>query len=411
MLYCPADKKIYATADSSAPGALANSVSRVNPVTGGIEASVFVGDDPRKIIQTDDGQFLYVLTAKDKRVCQIDRATLKMSLAFPIDDGFAARLLIPVPGLPKAVLVARYNPMTSPTQDNLRVYVSGKATKPALSCSDEVGIGIDPSRIITNCNYGSSMYVLGATGVMATDTARSFSGLYSTLNANGFGLIIMRDGEIVDPEARQILGRLPDGGGAECIDPVRPVVYQVSSDRKPIMRAYDLRTFQKLWEIPLPNWDGHHDPAYPMRWGEGNFAYVDGGYIVVADLQLGPPANWVDLSVARSAVPKNALPGRVFHYTLTVKNNSDFPSTGAFLTETLPVGIEVVEAKATQGTALESEHVIRAELGPIPAHESATVKITLRIGEMGSDGFVAVVRSYDPDPNTANNIVAPKPAK
>jgi len=50
-------------------------------------------------------------------------------------------------------------------------------------------------------------------------------------------------------------------------------------------------------------------------------------------------------------------------------------------------------------------------LGPIPAHESATVKITLRIGEMGSDGFVAVVRSYDPDPNTANNIVAPKPAK
>jgi uncharacterized repeat protein (TIGR01451 family) len=131
---------------------------------------------------------------------------------------------------------------------------------------------------------------------------------------------------------------------------------------------------------------------------------LDGDFLVCGPCNLGPKSNPVDLSVSRSGFPTGDVNGKSFTYTLTVRNNSDFPSTGAYLTDTIPGVVNIRETTASQGSALFAQSIIRADFGPIAAHGSATLKVKIDIQNRGNGGYCAVVRSFDPDPDTSNNI-------
>jgi len=124
MVYCPQDNRIYAAGAPDAKGTLANSVSRIDPGSGKVEASVFVGSNPKGIVRSSDGKSLYVLVADNKMVRQIDRATMAAGVNFPVGENQAARRITCVPELPDAVIVHRYNPSVSPQGDNLCVMVA-----------------------------------------------------------------------------------------------------------------------------------------------------------------------------------------------------------------------------------------------------------------------------------------------
>src|SRR5262249_51905079 len=55
----PFSAQIYASVPSSA-GANGNSIPPIEPVTGTVGTSVFVGSEPGKLAASDDGSFLYV---------------------------------------------------------------------------------------------------------------------------------------------------------------------------------------------------------------------------------------------------------------------------------------------------------------------------------------------------------------
>lgn len=405
MLYCPQDNRIYATAASDAKGSLANTVCRINPDTGKIEGSVFVGDDPRGIVRTADGKTLYVLTAGNKMVRQVDRAGLVAGLNFPIGDNQAARRIAPVPEVADALIVLRYNPSISQQFDNLCVFVKGVGAMDGVPCGNNFAYGIDSRRVITSSEGGNSNFYFGINALLHTEDGPGFSnGVNMPLVTSGYGLILANSGFVIDPEAHQNLGRLHVDSSELCVDPVRPVAYEVFDDRKPTLRCWDLQTFRELWRSPLPTWNGSHHPSSPIRWGAFGFAYLDGDTIVCGPSNLGKPANPVDLSVSRSGFPSGNVEGKTVNYTLTVKNNSDFPSTGTFLTDTIPGVVAVQSMVASQGSVTYSQGVVRADLGSVPARGSATVQVKLSIQSRGNGGYVAVVRSFDPDPDTSNNI-------
>jgi uncharacterized repeat protein (TIGR01451 family) len=241
--------------------------------------------------------------------------------------------------------------------------------------------------------------------MLHTEDGPGFSnGSFLPLITGGYGLVLARSGFVIDPEARQNLGRLHVDSDELCVDPVRPVAYEIFNDSSPTLRCWDLQTFRQVWQAPLPTWDGPHHLSSPMRWGTYGFAYLDGDYVVCGPWNLGRPSNPVDLSVTRTGFPKGDVNGTTVTYTLTVSNSSDFPSTGAFLTDTIPGVVQVISTSASQGTVVVSQGIVRADLGSVRAHGSATVQVKLHIENRGTGGYTAVVRSFDPDPDTSNNI-------
>jgi len=369
FLYCPADKKVYATVDSSGPKDLANTVSRIDPKTGKIEASVQVGADPGGLVQSDNGEFLYLMMDGNATVLRIARAGLTPDVPIPIGTGFSNGRIMPVPKSPRAIFVDRNHFDVSPTEDTFRIYTDGKPSPATAPGPDKVAL------------YNRS------------------------LQPGGYGLCVSDDGSVIDLETRQPVGRLPDGGSEICVDPVRPVAYQVYEDRVPMIRAYDLQTYRRLWSRPLPSDDGGHHPRMPIRWGDDGIAWRDDRGIAVASFDLGPLPPKVDLAVERSPFPSDAKKGQTLSYTLTVKNLSGNDSTGAILTDTLPAGVTVQSVTASQGSGKASDAVVCADLGPIRANRSATVQVTIKLGDVHPDGFVAAVRSFDPGTNTKQRSI------
>ena len=405
MVYCPQDNRIYATGASDAKGVFANSVCRINPSSGKIEASVFVGSDPKGIVRSPDGKSLYVIVADNKMIRQIDRASMEAGVNFPVGEDFAARRVVCVPELPDAVIVHRYHPGYDPQGDNLCVFVKGQTKMEGAPCGKNFALGIDPARVITSSDDNCSNFYFGINALLHTDEGPSLSnGRNMPLISNGFGLVIASQGYIIDPESHQNLGRVPIECDEVCVDPIRPAVYEIYDDQHPSVCCFDLQTFRELWKADLPTWEGHHHPCCPIRYGVSGFAYLDEGYVVCGPWTLGKASPSVDLSVDRSGFPKGNPEGKSFTYTLTVKNNSDSPSNGTFLTDTIPGVTEIKSVVASQGTAIFAQGAIRADLGSIPARSEATVKVSIRVINRGSGGFCAVVRSFDPDPDTTNNV-------
>ena len=59
LVYDPGTHRIYATVPSSA-GAIGNSVTAIDPETGQIGPSVFIGSEPGRLALSDDGMYLDV---------------------------------------------------------------------------------------------------------------------------------------------------------------------------------------------------------------------------------------------------------------------------------------------------------------------------------------------------------------
>jgi DNA-binding beta-propeller fold protein YncE len=174
LLYCPQDHRIYATAPPDSKGGLGNTVCRIDPDSGKVEASVVVGDDPKGIVRSADGKTLWVMVAGNKMVRPIDRATMKAGLNFPVGDNQAARRLCPIPEMPNGLIVHRFNPSISPPGDNLCVFINGRQAMDGAPCDGALAYGIDASRVITMSEGSSSNFYLGVNAMLNTEHGSGF---------------------------------------------------------------------------------------------------------------------------------------------------------------------------------------------------------------------------------------------
>src|SRR6266849_1799221 len=76
LVYDPGTRRIYASVPSSA-GANGNSITAIDPVTGAIGPSVFIGSEPGKLALSDDGRYLYVALDGAAAVRRFNLATQK----------------------------------------------------------------------------------------------------------------------------------------------------------------------------------------------------------------------------------------------------------------------------------------------------------------------------------------------
>ena len=112
LAYSPLTGKIYATVPSSA-GSGGNTIKSIDPATGVIESSTFVGSEPNKLALSDDGHSMYVSLDGAAAVRRFDAQTNTPGLQFtlgqdPLFGGrfFAGELAV-APANPDVLAVAR----------------------------------------------------------------------------------------------------------------------------------------------------------------------------------------------------------------------------------------------------------------------------------------------------------------
>lgn len=110
-----------------------------------------------------------------------------------------------------------------------------------------------------------------------------------------------------------------------------------------------------------------------------------------------------DLSISKSAAPEPVFTGQPLTYTITVANNGPAPAANVVVSDTLPAGVTLVGAQASQGSCVTTT----CSLGAIANGSSATVQIVVNApASAGSIINTASVTSDTEDPNAANNTAS-----
>ena len=113
-----------------------------------------------------------------------------------------------------------------------------------------------------------------------------------------------------------------------------------------------------------------------------------------------------DLALFVSATPNPVGVVNNLTYTLQVMNPGPNNSTGVWVTNTLPAGVSLVSASASQGTCSTNGPLIICNLGTLT--NETTVTVTIVVTPMVPSVVltnVAVVVRNEPDTNPANNVV------
>lgn len=111
IIYDAAASRVYASVPSSI-GSRGNSLISINPVTGEMDAPVFVGSEPGKMARSDNGQYLYVALDGAAAVRRFNLTTRTSEIQFAVGSQqhlgmLAANDLSVMPGNPETVAVVR----------------------------------------------------------------------------------------------------------------------------------------------------------------------------------------------------------------------------------------------------------------------------------------------------------------
>ena len=112
---------------------------------------------------------------------------------------------------------------------------------------------------------------------------------------------------------------------------------------------------------------------------------------------LSPVVNRADLRVTKTGPPTVAL-GQNITYTITVTNSGPLDATGVTLTDTLPIGVNLVSVSPSQGS-FGGAPTITCNLGTIPSGGSATITVVVTPMAPGSLVNTVEVDGNQPDPD------------
>jgi hypothetical protein len=220
IVYDPVSKKIYASVPASA-GPLGNTVTVIDPVTGSVGPSVFVGSEPGKLAISDDGQFLYVALEGAGAVRQVSLPQLVAGLQFSVGtDAFFGPMFVEdmavLPGNSQSVAISRKFTGLSPRHAGVAIYDAGVARStatPGHTGSNVIEFGTGASILYGYNNetteFGFRRMTVSASGVSVLDTAPNlFTNFNVDFEVSG-GRAYSTSGRVVDVATVSLVGTLP----------------------------------------------------------------------------------------------------------------------------------------------------------------------------------------------------------
>lgn len=227
IIYNPVDGMIYASTPSTA-GGIGNTISSIDPNSGDIGFSVFVGSEPNPLAVSSDGGTLYVGLDGSAQVRRFDIASQTAGLQFGLGSdaffgGFYAEDIEVLPGASQSIAVSRKNLGISPRHAGVAIYDDG-AVRPTATArhtgSNRIELSGSPTTLYGFNNetteFGFRTMDIDASGITVTDVTQGLiSGFAHDIVFEG-GRIYATSGAVINPETLTLLGTNAASG------PVRP---------------------------------------------------------------------------------------------------------------------------------------------------------------------------------------------
>ncbi len=311
VVWDPYQRKIY-VAVPSLSAVNPNTVTVLDPYTGELGASAFVGSEPSRLALSDDGQRLYVAL---KGASSVERLTLPdlvpdLSIELGRDPTYGAYYAGDVqvaPGAPSTIAVSLVTTGSSSYSGGLVVYDDGtpRPTRAASALSsypyDSLQWGTAASALYAvNPTYYYDLYTfqVDASGVVLQNTYRNaFSTTGGIRFDAGNGLVYGDDGRVVDPATGSLVGTYPSSSTYAYQRRVVPdsslgSVWFASSDgyygsNQIAISAYDLAGFHPTASTTLKYVTA--PPRRPIRWGTDGLAVLNADAVVLLNGALVLP--------------------------------------------------------------------------------------------------------------------------
>ena len=275
----PSGGVVYAAVPASAP-AYANEVVALDPTTGTVIWHTLAGSDPRRVVVSDDGRYLYVALWGAAAVSRIDIAARAKDLDIVLAAaGQRVEDIVVLPGSPSSIAVSLRNTCCSPRHEGVVVFDG--AVQRSLATQGHTG-----SNRIEASSSGHRMYgynnettefgfrrllVLGE-GVMQDGVFGGVATGFGTDLIFDGGLLFTTRGRVVEPESHTVLGTI-GGSGFMRPDVANGRVHFFDSGA---LEAYHYATFTSLGSISIPSATG---ATILVRFGTDGLAF--GGHDTV----------------------------------------------------------------------------------------------------------------------------------
>jgi len=299
LVYSSSLGKLYASVPSSV-GSGGNSITTIDPATGAIETSVFVGSEPNKLALSDDGHSLYVNLNGAFAIRRFDVSTQTPGMQFSVgQDSFFGRYsvrdLAVAPGNPNLVAIARFYPGVSPPEAGVAVFDNGVQrpnTGPGHSDgSDFLAFSATASKLYgTGFSSGLKTYTVDASGVSVASSTNLAAGARIKFHNDR---IFSSTGQVINPDSNLLLGTFTGSNSVAFVpDSAAGRVYFVTQATFPntglSLKAFAIDTFLLVGSVEIPGVNGF--PTSLVRWGPNGLAFRTEDELFIIQTSLIPSA-------------------------------------------------------------------------------------------------------------------------
>lgn len=432
IVYDAVDGLIYASIPGSAGEGLGNTIAGIDPSSGMIVKTIFVGSEPNRIALSSDGTQLFVGLNGAGAVRQVNLTTATAGIQFSLGGGpgvynppYNASGLAALPGQPNSVAVYGINGVVT-------IFDSGVARAKSSSGLSTyfnqnyggLAFGSSASTLYLNSqSVGSNLYTLAidATGVISATQLGSGNAGGTTLQYDNRRLYLS-SGTAVDAGTGSQLGQFSTTSSTSTtpVAVVGPIVSDSTLGRAWIVPSYGLlntnqilafdeSTFNPVGSLAVTGIGSYPSNSYNstaadlIRWGQDGLAFHTASqlYVLHGPIVKDTSGSPADLSISIQA-PTAASTGTSFTYTVKVTNLGQNAAQGVTLHTVLPASTINGIVTPSQG-ACSGDSSLDCNLGTIANGSSASVAISVTPTSSGTLGMTAITSSVSFDPVSSNN--------
>ena len=205
--------KLYATISGS-HATLGNTLTVIDPSTGAIGPSTWIGSEPRKIAVSDDGSTLYVGLDGTGSIVRVDATTLGTSSPIslgrePTYGPHVAAVMAVAPGDPTTVAVLRTFALS--VGAGVAIFTNGimrSKTSVAHPAATALTFGATGGRLYDDSGDRLVRMTVDASGIASEDMVWSLLRVYARLAFQN-GRLYQDAARVVDPETATVAGTFP----------------------------------------------------------------------------------------------------------------------------------------------------------------------------------------------------------
>ena len=278
----------------SVPGnsvAYPNSIVVINPSTGAVEASVWVGSEPNVLALSDDGQYLYVRLDGAAAVRRVYLPTLTPGLQFGLGSDlrygpYMAGSIAVMPAASSTVAVVRLRKNISGT-GGVAIYDDGVIRPVATAANydvSQVAFGTDPARLygigerITTLTVSPSGVTLDDASACTCRSSAACATRRESCSAAPRCSILRRS----PASGTCLAGNIRDAS-IDAASRTSIAVGEPESGSGAWIAAYDFESYRPLWWLPIPTVGNVYYTPRVAAFPGGAAVKGDSGIFVLVD--------------------------------------------------------------------------------------------------------------------------------